>query len=61
MADVAPIAYGPNPRTEASLVVLLDSVDRVIEQAHRSILEDKISNFLTDQSTRYNRMIKVKL
>jgi hypothetical protein len=69
MEEVAPLAYGPNPITEPSLVILSESVDRIIEQAHRSIREDKISvfdqakinNFLTNQSTRHDRMIMVKL
>jgi hypothetical protein len=43
--DVAPLAYGPNPITDPLLVILSESVDRVIEQAHRSIREDKISVF----------------
>ena len=69
MEEVAPLAYGPNPITEPSLVILSESVDRIIEQAHRSIREDKISvfdqakinNFLTNQSTRHDRIIIVKL
>ena len=45
MEKVAPLAYGPNPITEPLLVILSESVDRVVEQAHRSIREDKISVF----------------
>jgi len=69
LEEVAPLAYGPNARTEPLLVILSESVDRVIEQAHRSIREDKISvfdqakinNFINSQSTRHDRMIMVKL
>lgn len=45
LEETAPLAYGPNPITEALLLILSESVDRVIEQAHRSIREDKISVF----------------
>jgi hypothetical protein len=69
MEKVAPLAYGPNPITEPLLVILSESVDRVDEQAHRSIREDKISvydqakinNFISSQSSRHDRMIMVKL
>jgi hypothetical protein len=69
MEEVAPLTYGPNVITEPLLVILSESVDRVIEQAHRSICEDKISvfdqakinNFISSQSTRHDRMIIVKL
>jgi hypothetical protein len=69
MEEVALLAYGPNPTTEPLLVILSESVDRVIEQAYRSIREDKISvfdqakinNFISSQSTRHDRMIMVKL
>jgi hypothetical protein len=45
MEEVAPLAYSLNTITEPLLVILSKSVDRVIEQAHRSICEDKISIF----------------
>jgi hypothetical protein len=45
MADVAPLAYAANPITEPALVLLGESFDRLIELAHRSICEDKISVF----------------
>ncbi|KAF2825538.1 hypothetical protein CC86DRAFT_419602 [Ophiobolus disseminans] len=45
MADVAPLAYAANPITEPALVVLSESFDRLIERAHQSICEDKISVF----------------
>ncbi|PVH90694.1 hypothetical protein DM02DRAFT_734466 [Periconia macrospinosa] len=69
MEEVAPLAYTPNPITEPPLVILSESLDRIIEQAHQSIREDKISvfdqanisNFLTNQATRHDRMIMVKL
>jgi hypothetical protein len=34
MADVAPLAYAANPITEPALVLLRESVDRLIELAH---------------------------
>jgi hypothetical protein len=69
MAQVAPLAYGPNPVTEPGLVLMGDSFDRIIEQAHRSICEDKISvfdqakinSFIVDRSAKQDRMIMVKL
>jgi hypothetical protein len=45
MADVAPLAYAANPITEPALVVLGESFERLIEHAHQSILEDRISVF----------------
>jgi hypothetical protein len=43
--EVAPLTYGLNVIIELLLVILSESVDRVIEQAHQSICEDKISVF----------------
>jgi hypothetical protein len=45
MTQVAPLAYGPNRITDPALVVVGDSFDRIIEQAYRSICEDRISVF----------------
>ncbi|KAF3031497.1 hypothetical protein E8E11_000866 [Didymella keratinophila] len=69
MTQVAPLAYGPNPITELALVVVGDSFDRIIEQAYRSICEDRISVFdqakinssMGDRSAKQERMIMVKL
>lgn len=40
MTEVAPLAYMPNPHTEAALVVIGEPFDRIIEQAYLSICED---------------------
>jgi hypothetical protein len=69
IADVAPLAYGANPMTEPALVLLGESFDRLIERAHRSICEDKVSvfdqarinSFNADGPGEHNRMIMVKL
>jgi hypothetical protein len=69
MADVAPLAYAANPITEPALVLLGESFDRLIERAHRSICENKISvfdqarinSFNADGPGEHNRMIMVKL
>jgi hypothetical protein len=69
MADVAPLAYAANPVTEPALVLLGESFDRLIELAHRSICEDKISvfdqaqinSFITGRSGKQDRMLMVKL
>jgi hypothetical protein len=69
MADVAPLAYAANPITEPALVLLGESFDRLIERAHRSICEDKVSvfdqarinSFNADGPGEHNRMIMVKL
>jgi hypothetical protein len=45
MANVAPLAYAANPITEPALVLLGESFSRLIESAHQSIREDKISVF----------------
>ena len=45
MADIAPLAYAANPITEPALIVVLESFDQLIERAHQSICEDKISVF----------------
>jgi hypothetical protein len=45
MADVASLAYAANPITKPALVLLGESFDRLIERAHQSICEDKISVF----------------
>lgn len=67
--DVAPLAYSANPDTEQSLLLLTESVDRLIEQAYQSITQDKISvfdqakinSFISDKSARGERMLMVKL
>lgn len=69
MTKVAPLAYGPNPVTEAALVIMGESSDRIIEQAYRSICEDRISvfdqakinSFISGRSARQDRMIMIKL
>jgi hypothetical protein len=70
MANVAPLAYAANPITEPALVLLGESFDRLIERAHQSICEDKISvfdqarinSFNADRPGEYHdRMIMVKL
>lgn len=69
MTKVAPLGYVPNPNTEAALVVVADSFDRIIEQSYRSISEDrinvfdqaKINSFISDRSGNQQRMIMVKL
>ncbi|EDU46245.1 conserved hypothetical protein [Pyrenophora tritici-repentis Pt-1C-BFP] len=69
MADVAPLAYAANPITEPALILLGESFDRLIECAHRSIREDKISvfdqaqinSFISGRSGRHDRMLMVKL
>ncbi|PSN58805.1 hypothetical protein BS50DRAFT_509763, partial [Corynespora cassiicola Philippines] len=69
MAEVAPLAYKANPITEPYLTALSESFDRIIEQAHQSIREDKvsvfdqakISSFITGRSTKQERMLMVKL
>jgi hypothetical protein len=45
MTKVAPLAYRPNSVTKAALVIMGESFDRIIEQAYRSICEDRISVF----------------
>lgn len=69
MTKVAPLAYMPNPLTEATLVVLGEGFDRITEQAYLSICEDRISvfdqakinSFIADRSAKQERMIMVKL
>ncbi|KAF2993360.1 hypothetical protein E8E13_001896 [Curvularia kusanoi] len=69
MTQVAPLAYGPNPVTERAMVIVGDNFDRIIEQAHRPICEDRISvfdqvkinGFMDDRSAKQERMIMVKL
>jgi hypothetical protein len=69
MADVAPLAYAANPITEPALVVLGESFERLIEHAHQSILEDRISvfdqaqinSFIAGRSGKHDRMLMVKL
>lgn len=46
--DAAKLADLPRARTEPLLSVLCDSVDRIVEEAHRSVCEDRINVF--DQS-----------
>lgn len=68
-AQVMPLGYAANPVTEPSLYILTNSLDRIVEQAYRSICEDKISvfdqarinSFIVSQSAKEERMIKVKL
>lgn len=68
-ASVAALAYAANPTTEPALHLITESVDRVVEQAHKSICEDKvnvfdqakINSFLSGRSERTERMIMVKL
>jgi hypothetical protein len=69
MAEVAPLAYAANPITEPTLVLLGESFDRLIERAHQSICEDKISvfdqaqmnSFISGYSGKHDRMLIVKL
>ncbi|KAF2008314.1 hypothetical protein BU24DRAFT_360180, partial [Aaosphaeria arxii CBS 175.79] len=69
MTEVAPLAYLPNPRTEPGLAALGESFDRIIEQAYLSICEDRISvfdqakinSFISDRSSKQERLIMVKL
>jgi hypothetical protein len=69
MANVAPLAYAANPITEPALVLLGESFDRLIESAHQSIREDKISvfdqaqinSFIAGRSGKHDRMLMVKL
>jgi hypothetical protein len=69
MTKVAPLAYMPNPLTEATLVVLGEGFNRIIEQAYTSIYEDRISvfdqakinSFIADRSAKQERLIIVKL
>jgi hypothetical protein len=69
LQEAAPLAYSPNPIAEPSLVILSEGVDRVIEQAHWSTREEKISvfdqakikNLISNQLTRHDRIIMVKL
>jgi hypothetical protein len=64
-ADVALLAYAANPITEPALVLLGESFDRLIERAHRSICEDKISvfdqaqinSFIAIRSGKHNRTV----
>jgi hypothetical protein len=67
MADVAPLAYVANPITEPTLVLLGESFDRLIERAHQSICEDRISvfdqaqmnSFITGRSGKHDRLLMV--
>lgn len=69
MADIAPLAYAANPITEPALIVVSESFDRLIERAHQSICEDKISvfdqaqinSFIAGRSGKHDRMLMVKL
>lgn len=69
MAHVAPLAYAANPITEPALVLLRESFDWLIERAHQSICEDRISvfdqarinSFNADGLGEHDRMIIVKL
>jgi hypothetical protein len=65
MADVAPLAYVANPITEPALVVIGESFERLIEHAHQSIREDRISvfdqaqinSFIAGRSGKHDRML----
>jgi hypothetical protein len=69
MVDIAPLAYAANPVTEPALVILGESFDQLIENAHQSICEDKISvfdqaqinSFIAGCSSKHDRMLMVKL
>jgi hypothetical protein len=69
MADVALLAYAANPITEPALVVLGESFEHLIEHAHQSILEDRISvfdqaqinSFIAGRSGKHDCMLMVKL
>jgi hypothetical protein len=69
MTRIAPLGYAANPVTEANLVIVGDSFDRIIERAYRSICEDRISvfdqakinSFIADRSAKQERMIMIKL
>jgi hypothetical protein len=69
MANIAPLAYAANPITKTALVILGESFDRLIEHAHQSICEDKISvfnqaqinSFIASRLSKHNRMLMVKL
>jgi hypothetical protein len=69
MADVAPLAHAANPITEPALVLLGESFDQLIERAHQSIREDKVSvfdqaqinSFIAGRSGKHDRMLMVKL
>jgi hypothetical protein len=45
MAEVSLLAYVANPITKPALVVIGESFERLIEHAHQSIREDRISVF----------------
>lgn len=69
LAEVAPLGYTANPATEPALQLLIESLDRVVEQAHLSIREDrigvfdqaKINSFITGNLGRPERMLMIKL
>ncbi|KAH5618970.1 hypothetical protein HBI23_245980 [Parastagonospora nodorum] len=69
MADIASLAYAANPITESALVILSESFDRLIECAHQSVCEDKVSvfdqaqinSFIAGRSSKHDRMLMVKL
>jgi hypothetical protein len=69
MASVAPLGYAANPITEPALVFLGESFDRLIEHAHKSICEDRISvfdqaqinSFIAGRLGKHDRMLMVKL
>src|SRR4051812_9685835 len=43
--DVAPLASLPNPASEPILAEFSDSLDRIVEEAHSSICNDKVNVF----------------
>lgn len=69
MAQVAPLAYRPNPVTEPGLVLMGNSFNQIIEQAHQSICKYRINvfnqtminGFIVDQSVKQQRRITAKL
>jgi hypothetical protein len=44
-SEVAPLASPANPMSEPILVEFLDSLDRIVEEAHSSINNDKVNVF----------------
>jgi hypothetical protein len=69
IAEVAPLAYTANPVTEPLLVTIGESFDRIIEQAHQSVCQDRISvfdqakinSFIPNQPSKHERLHMAKL
>jgi hypothetical protein len=65
----APLEYAFNPITKPVLVIFRESFDRLIEDVHQSIYEDKISvfdqaqinSFIAGRSGKHDHMLMVKL